>query len=49
MFKVFSDQRNANQSNPEIPPSTKLEWLRSKPLVTAHVGKNVEREEKRVT
>ena len=42
MFKVLFDQGNANQNDLEIPPLHQLEWLRSKPQVTAHFGKNVE-------
>jgi hypothetical protein len=42
MFQVLSDKRNANQNDPEIPPS---EWLRSKLQVTTHVGEDVEKEE----
>ena len=41
MFQVLSDKRNANQNDPEIPPS---EWLRSKLQVTTHVGEDVEKE-----
>jgi hypothetical protein len=44
MINVITDQRNANQKNPEIPPY-KSEWLRVKPQVTSHVGKDVEKEE----
>jgi hypothetical protein len=45
MFKVLSDQRNANQNDPESPPHNQSEWLRSKPQVTAHVGEDVEKRE----
>ena len=48
MFKILSDQRNANQNDPEIPPLTRMisaEWLRSKTQVTAHAGEDVEKEE----
>ena len=45
MFKVLSDQRNANQNGPEILTLYQSEWLRSKPQVTAHVGEDVEKEE----
>jgi hypothetical protein len=45
MFKVLSDQRNANQNDPEISTLHQSEWLRSKPQVTTHVGKDVEKEE----
>jgi hypothetical protein len=45
MFRVLSDQRNANQNDPEIPPYTQSEWLRSKSQVTADVGEDVEKEE----
>jgi hypothetical protein len=44
MFKILSDQGNANQNDPEIPPYIK-EWLRSKPQVSVHVGEDVEKEE----
>jgi hypothetical protein len=43
MFKVLSDQRNANQNDPEI-QNDQSEWLRSKPQVTAHVGEDVEKD-----
>jgi hypothetical protein len=43
MFKALRDQGNANQSDPGILPCTKSEWLRSKPQVTPHVGKDVEK------
>jgi hypothetical protein len=40
------DQRNANQTNPDIPSTLhQSEWLRSKPQVTADVGEDVEKEE----
>ena len=44
MFKVLSDQRNANQTtlNSTLHQS---EWLRSKPQMTKHVGEDVEKEE----
>jgi hypothetical protein len=46
MFKVLSDQRNANQNDPEIHSTLhQSEWLRSKPHVKAHVGDAVEKEE----
>jgi hypothetical protein len=41
MFKVLSDQRNANQNDPEFHFT---EWLRLKCQVTAHVGEDVEKE-----
>ena len=43
MFEAFSNQRNANQKNPEI-PLYQSEWVRSKPQVTAHVDEDVEKE-----
>ena len=43
MCKVLSDQRNANQNDPETLHQS--EWLRSKAQVTTHVGEDVEREE----
>jgi hypothetical protein len=44
MFKVLSDQRNANQNDPEIPPH-QSQWRRSKPQVRIHIGEDVEKEE----
>jgi hypothetical protein len=45
MVKILINQRNANQNGPEILPLHHLEWLRSKPQVTTHVGEDVEKEE----
>ena len=45
MFNILYHQGNANQNNPEIPPHTKSEWLRSKIQVTADAGEDVEKEE----
>jgi hypothetical protein len=45
MFKVLSDQRNANQNYPETPLLHQSEWLRSELQVTTHVREDVEKEE----
>jgi hypothetical protein len=45
MFKVLSDQRNAKQKDSESLPYTNHNVLRSKPQVTLHVDKDVEKEE----
>ena len=44
MFKVLSDQRNANQNDPEI-PLTPVRMAKTKPQVITHVGEDVEKEE----
>jgi hypothetical protein len=43
MFSILNHQGNANQNNPEAPHQS--EWLRSKILVTADAGEDVEKEE----
>ena len=45
MFNILNHQGNANQNNPQIPPHTSTEWLRSKIQVTARAGEDVEKEE----
>jgi hypothetical protein len=42
MFNILSHHGKANQNNPT---SHHLEWLRSKPQVTAEAGKDVKKEE----
>ena len=44
MFKVLSDQRNANQRTPRF-HLTATRMARIKPQVTEHVGEDVEKEE----
>jgi hypothetical protein len=44
MFKVLSDQRNANQMTMRF-HLTPIRWLSSKPLVGIHVGEDMEKEE----
>jgi hypothetical protein len=45
MFKILSHQGNANQNDNEIPFLYLTEWLRAKPQVTVHAGKDVEQGE----
>jgi hypothetical protein len=45
MSNILNHQGNANQNNPETPPSHQSEWLRSKIQVTADAGEDVEKEE----
>jgi hypothetical protein len=42
MFKVLSDQKNANQNDSEIPP---IRMAKIKATGTTHVDENVEKEE----
>jgi hypothetical protein len=44
MFNIFNHLGNANQSNPEIPPSHPSEWLRSKIQVTPNAGEDGKKE-----
>jgi hypothetical protein len=45
LFSILNHQENADQNNPEIPPQTSLNWLRSKTQMTADAVEDVEKKE----
>jgi hypothetical protein len=45
IFNILSHQGDSNQNNPEIRSLHMSEWLRNKPQVTEHAGKDIKSEE----